>query len=184
MNLITAFFIALSLALDAFAVSVTSGIVARQVRARHALKVGAFFGFFQSGMPLIGWGAGSLFKDIIGSFDHWVAFVLLTLIGCHMIYESLRPESRQAQVNPLDFHILLLLSVATSIDALAAGIGFAFLEMPIVRTVLVIGIVTFILSVVGYCLGKRLGVFFKTRVRIVGGAMLILIGAKILAEHL
>ncbi len=184
MNLFTAFLVALGLALDAFAVAVTSGIVARQIRIRHALKVGAFFGFFQGGMPLIGWGAGSLFRDIIGSFDHWVAFVVLTLIGVHMIYESLRPDSQRAAMNPLDFHILLLLSVATSIDVLAAGVGFAFLEVPIVRTIFVIGIVTFVLSVLGYYLGKKLGVFFKTRVRIVGGVMLILIGAKMLGEHL
>ncbi len=178
------FFIALGLAMDAFAVAVTSGIVAKRVRARDALKVGAFFGIFQAGMPLIGWWAGSLFRDIISGIDHWVSFILLCLIGLHMIYESSRHESHRSATNPLNFHILLLFSVATSIDALAAGISFALLDVAIIRTVMIIGGVTFFLSVIGYYLGDKLGSFFKTRVRIIGGALLIIIGLKILFEHL
>ncbi len=184
MNIYVTFLMAIGLALDAFAVAVSSGIVAVQVRARHALKIGVFFGLFQAGMPLIGWAAGSIFRNIINGIDHWVSFVLLCFIGLHMIYESLQSESQRPGTNPLDFQILLLLSVATSIDALAAGVSFALLDVAIVRTVIIIGTVTFLLSFVGYYLGDKLGVFFKARIRVIGGIMLILIGVKILIEHL
>lgn len=184
MNLYITFFMALGLALDAFAVAVSSGVVAERVRFRHALKIGIFFGLFQAGMPIIGWAAGSLFINVISGFDHWVSFALLCFIGLHMIYESLQHSSRQSRVNPLDLHILLLLSIATSVDALAAGISFAFLNVALVRTVIIIGLVTCLLSCAGYYLGDRLGTFFKTRIRIVGGVMLILIGVKILLDHI
>jgi len=175
---------AIGLALDAFAVAISSGIVATRVRLRHALRIGIFFGFFQAGMPLIGWAAGSLFRNIISGIDHWVSFILLCFIGLHMIYESLQTESQRSGTNPLDFHILLLLSIATSIDALAAGVSLALLDAAILRTVLIIGAVTFLLSFIGYYLGDKLGIFFKARIRVVGGLMLILIGVKILIEHL
>jgi putative Mn2+ efflux pump MntP len=184
MNIYVTFFMAVGLALDAFAVAVSSGIVAERVRLRHALKVGVFFGLFQAVMPVIGWAAGSLFRNAISGIDHWVSFVLLCFIGLHMIYESLHTETQRSGINPLDLHILLLLSVATSIDALAAGVSLALLDVAIVRTSIIIGAVTFSLSFVGYYLGEKLGVFFKTRIRIIGGLMLILIGVKILIEHL
>ncbi|UCD06315.1 MAG: manganese efflux pump [candidate division WOR-3 bacterium] len=184
MNILVTFFIALGLALDAFAVAVSSGIAAPRVRFRHALKVGMFFGIFQAGMPIIGWTAGSLLSDIIGGIDHWVSFVLLCFIGMHMMYEALQTGSQRSGVNPLDIHILLLLSVATSVDALAAGVSFAFLDVAIVRTILIIGIVTFLLSFFGYYLGDRLGAFFKKRIRIIGGLILVIIGVKILLEHI
>jgi len=184
MNIYVTFFMALGLALDAFAVAVSSGMVAERVRFGHALKVGIFFGFFQAGMPIIGWSAGSLFRDAISGVDHWVSFVLLCFIGLHMVYESLHTGSERSGVNPLDLHVLLLLSVATSIDALAAGVSLALLDVAIIRTAIIIGAVTFLLSFVGYYLGEKLGGFFKNRIRIVGGLMLILIGVKILIEHL
>jgi len=184
MNILVTFFIAFGLALDAFAVAVSSGIVAPHVRFRHALKVGIFFGIFQGGMPVIGWATGSLFRNVISGIDHWVSFVLLCFVGLHMVYESLKRGSQRSGVNPLDIHILLLLSVATSVDALAAGVSFAFLNVAIVRTVLIIGTVTFLLSFVGYYLGDKLGAFFKERIRIIGGLILVLIGVKILLEHI
>jgi putative Mn2+ efflux pump MntP len=184
MNIYVTFFMAIGLALDAFAVAVSIGIVGARVRLMHALKISVFFGFFQAGMPLMGWAAGSLFSNIITGIDHWVSFILLCFIGLHMIYESLQTESQRSSTDPLDFHILLLLSVATSIDALAAGISLALLDVAILRTILIIGTVTFLLSFIGYYLGDKLGVFFKTRIKVVGGVMLILIGVKILVEHL
>ena len=184
MNIFVTAFIALGLALDAFAVAVSSGIVAPRVRCRHALKVGMFFGGFQAGMPVIGWAAGSLFKNAISGIDHWISFVLLCIIGLHMVYESLHTDPQRSGVNPLDTHVLVLLSIATSVDALAAGVSFAFLSVAIVRTALIIGTITFLLSFVGYYVGDRLGAFFKKRIRIIGGIILVLIGVKILFEHI
>jgi putative Mn2+ efflux pump MntP len=143
-----------------------------------------FFGGFQAGMPVIGWAAGSLFKNAISGIDHWISFVLLCFIGLHMVYESLNTGPQRPGVNPLDTHVLVLLSIATSVDALAAGVSFAFLSVAIVRTALIIGIVTFLLSFAGYYLGDRLGAFFKKRIRIIGGIILVLIGVKILLEHI
>lgn len=184
MNIFVTSFIAIGLALDAFAVAVSSGIVAPRVRCRHALKVGMFFGGFQAGMPVIGWAAGSLFKNAISGIDHWISFVLLCFIGLHMVYESLHTSPQRSGINPLDTHVLVLLSIATSVDALAAGVSFAFLSVAIVRTALIIGTITFLLSFVGYYLGDRLGAFFKKRIRIIGGIILVLIGLKILLEHI
>ena len=184
MNFLMTLFVAVSLALDAFAVAVTSGIVVKEAKLMHALKIAVFFGSFQGIMPILGWAGGFVFKNFIIAFDHWIAFSLLCLIGIHMIYESVSVEHRERGVNPLRLGVLLFLSVTTSIDALAVGIGLAFLKVPILRTSLTIGIVTFILTFVGYYVGNRLGHFFESRVRILGGIILIGIGAKILIEHL
>lgn len=176
--------LALGLALDAFAVSVAFGISARHPAPGHALRIGALFGIFQAVMPLIGWQTGSLVGDFMAGIDHWVAFALLSAVGIHMIYESSRSSDRRNEIDPADIRILLVLSVATSIDALAAGISFAFFDVAILRTVLVIGIITFCLSFIGYYLGKRIGHVFEKRMRILGGIILISIGVKILLEHL
>jgi len=176
--------LALGLALDAFAVSVTCGISARHPKAGYALRIGALFGVFQTVMPLIGWQTGSLVGDFIAGIDHWVAFILLVAVGIHMIYESFASTRGGNEIDPADIRILLVLSVATSIDALAAGISFAFFDVAVLHTVFVIGIVTFCLSFIGYYLGKRIGLLFEKRVRILGGIILISIGVKILLEHL
>lgn len=184
MNFLTTLFIALGLALDAFAVAITLGITSSKPKLQDALTIAGFFGFFQAVMPLIGWSAGSLPENYIVTTDHWIAFTLLCLVGLHMIYESTREKSRRRDIDPFNIYVLLLLSVAESIDALAAGISFAFLDVAIVRTVLIIGCVTFLLSFVGYLIGDRVGRFLGKRVRVIGGIILIAIGVRILVEHL
>ncbi|MGQ9601656.1 MAG: manganese efflux pump MntP [Candidatus Bipolaricaulia bacterium] len=176
-------FIALGLAMDAFAVAVTSGLALEQLRFRAALKIALFFGGFQALMPLCGWLAGLGLSKFISGFDHWVAFGLLGFIGCKMIYEALRATPRRA-TDPLNLYTLLGLSIATSIDALAVGLSFALLEIPIVTPAIVIGSVTFLLAFLGVFLGHRLGRLFQRKAELLGGLILIGIGLKILLEHL
>ena len=182
--MVTITFIAFGLAMDAFAVSITSGITIRYLRIKHALRIGIFFGLFQAVMPLIGWLAGRSLRDFISGVDHWIAFGLLSLIGCKMIYESFKIESSEKESNPLNIYVLLVLSVATSIDALAVGISFAFLRISIAAPIIVIGAVTFLLSFLGTFVGNRLGHFFEKKIEIVGAFILIGIGIKILVDHL
>ena len=184
MDLITITFIAFGLAMDAFAVSITSGITIKQLRIHNALKVAVFFGSFQAIMPIVGWLAGLSLRDFISGVDHWIAFGLLSLIGCKMIYESMKMESGDKAINPLNVYVLLMLSVATSIDALAVGVSFAFLKVSIVTPIIVIGIVTFGLSLLGVFVGDRFGRFFEKKIEIAGGLILIGIGIKIVVEHL
>jgi putative Mn2+ efflux pump MntP len=184
MSILVTLLLAIGLAFDALAVSVSCGLSARHVRISDALVVGGFFGLFQSVMPVIGWAIGSVFGNTLTGIDHWVAFVLLGSIGVHMIYEAARPEREPQGVSVLHLRILFLLSVATSIDALVAGFSFAFLRVEVMRTVAIIGFVTFILSVVGYFIGENLGHFFRNKVRFLGGIILICIGVKVLVEHL
>ncbi len=176
--------IALGLSLDAFAVSVSNGMTIRHQRTNHALRMGIFFGFFQALMPLIGWSAGVGLKEWISGVDHWVAFGLLCLIGFKMIYESLRKEGKEGKTFSLSLGMLLILSIATSIDALAVGISFALLDIAIVTPILVIGMVTFTLSFLGVLTGDKLGHFFEKKIEAIGGLILIGIGVKILIEHL
>jgi putative Mn2+ efflux pump MntP len=176
--------VAVGLAMDAFAVSVSSGMAMRTERVRAALRMALSFGSFQAVMPLIGWSAGLGLRDLITDLDHWLAFALLSLIGCRMIYQALRRGSRQELARPMNLQLLLLLSVATSIDALAVGISFAFLQILIAKPIIVIGLVTFGLSFLGVMLGSRLGRLLGRRIEVLGGLMLIGIGVKILIEHL
>lgn len=170
--------------MDAFAVSVTSGIAIRHLRVKHALKIGIFFGSFQAVMPLIGWLAGLSLRDFISGVDHWIAFGLLSLIGCKMVYESFKIKSSERAFNPLNVYVLLILSVATSVDALAIGISFAFQRILIATPIIVIGAITFLLSFLGVFVGNRLGHFFEKKIEIAGGLILIGIGIKILVGHL
>jgi len=183
MTIFVTILIALGLALDAFAIAITGGMLVRNSKLMHALRIAGLFGFFQAFMPVVGWAAGSALEDHIAGFDHWLAFVLLSLVGAHMIYESVKPEHARQTYNFLNIRVLLLLAVATSIDALAAGVGFAFMDLDIVRTVLIIGGVTFFFSFVGYRIGDRIGSVFGDKVRILGGIILIAIGLKIVIEH-
>jgi len=182
--MITIIFIAFGLAMDAFAVSVTSGFTIKQLRVEHALRIACFFGLFQAVMPLVGWLAGLSLRDFISNVDHWIAFGLLSFVGCKMIYESFRMESQKKRINPLNVYVLFMLSVATSIDALAVGVSFAFLKISIISPIIVIGIITFLLSFVGVFIGDKLGHFFEKKIEILGGLILIGIGIKILVEHL
>jgi putative Mn2+ efflux pump MntP len=180
----TTILLALGLAMDAFAVSISSGITIRSPRIEQALKIAVFFGAFQAVMPVIGWLAGLGLRELIAQVDHWVAFGLLVLIGCRMIYESTKARSDRKILNPLSIGVLLLLSVATSIDALAAGVSLALLKISILFPVIIIGIVTLLLSFLGVFVGDRSGHLFQSKAEFVGGLVLIGIGTKILFEHL
>lgn len=185
MELITILFIAVGLSMDAFAVSIAQGVVSKQKRSHHALKLGFFFGLFQMLMPVAGWHFGVRLKDLITGFDHWLAFVLLGVIGAKMVYESAKlKDSNDERGGELKLGVLLLLSVATSIDALAVGLSLSFLNVPIVFPAVVIGFVTFCFSFAGVFIGEKFGHFFEKKIEMVGGLILIGIGLKILLEHL
>jgi putative Mn2+ efflux pump MntP len=184
MKLATILFIAIGLAMDAFAVSVVTGSVYKEFKVRHALRMALFFGGFQAVMPIIGYWAGLGLKDYIEAYDHWIAFALLGFVGGKMIYESFKIEAAERNRDPSNLLVLLALSFATSIDALAVGITLSLLRTPILFAVTIIGIVTFGLSYCGVALGKRFGHFFESKVEIIGGLILIAIGLKILVEHL
>jgi len=180
---ITILLVAFALAMDSFSVSITSGLANKTFKVGDALKIGIFFGLFQAIMPLIGWFAGIHVLDLISSFDHWIAFALLAFIGCRMIYESVRVESKKFLGSP-GIGLLLTLSVVTSIDALAVGLSFSFLRISIIVPAIVIGLVAFFLSFLGVYLGGKLGHFLRNRVEILGGLILMAIGIRILVEHL
>jgi manganese efflux pump family protein len=169
--------------MDAFAVSIAKGMTISRQRRKFALLLGGFFGGFQMLMPAIGWLAGLSFKDIIIGVDHWIAFGLLAFIGLKMIYDSLGKEKEQKD-EQLKLHSILILAVATSIDALMVGLSFAFLNISILEPILVIGLITFMLSVAGFFFGCSLGHIFGNKIKIVGGLILIAIGLRILLEHI
>ncbi len=183
MDLLTIVLIAVGLAMDAFAVSIAKGIVINHDRRRTALLLGGFFGGFQMLMPAIGWIVGLSFKEIIMGVDHWIAFGLLAFIGSKMIYDSTKKE-KENEESTLKLHTLLILAVATSIDALMVGLSFAFLQTSILEPILLIGLVTFSLSFVGFFFGCGLGQVFGSRIKVIGGLILIGIGLRILLDHL
>ena len=183
MGLLELFVIAVGLSMDAFAVSICKGLSARELKPKHALTVGVYFGGFQMLMPLIGFALGVRFQSFITSIDHWIAFVLLGLIGANMIRES-RKQDEENLSDSFSFGAMLPLAVATSIDALAVGVTFAFLQVSILPAVCFIGATTFILSCIGIRIGHVFGLKYKSRAELFGGAVLILMGTKILLEHL
>lgn len=183
MGLIELFLIAVGLSMDAFAVSVCKGLAMPKCTFKKAAIVGLWFGGFQALMPAIGYVLGAQFQETIASIDHWIAFVLLALIGGNMIHEALDNDEEEADAS-LNVKTMFLLAVATSIDALAIGITFAFLKVNIIPAVCFIGIVTFIISFAGVKIGNVFGVRYKNKAEIVGGIILILLGLKILLEHL
>ena len=183
MGLIELFLIAVGLSMDAFAVSVCKGLAMPKCTFKKAAIVGLWFGGFQALMPAIGYVLGAQFQETIAYIDHWIAFVLLALIGGNMIHEALDNDEEEADAS-LDVKTMFLLAVATSIDALAIGITFAFLKVNIIPAVCFIGIVTFIISFAGVKIGNVFGVRYKNKAEIVGGVILILLGLKILLEHL
>lgn len=183
MGLIELFLIAVGLSMDAFAVSVCKGLAMPKCTFKKAAIVGLWFGGFQALMPAIGYILGAQFQEAIASIDHWIAFVLLALIGGNMIREALGDDEEEADAS-LDVKTMFLLAVATSIDALAIGITFAFLKVNIIPAVCFIGSVTFIISFAGVKIGNVFGVRYKNKAEIVGGVILILLGLKILLEHL
>ncbi|MDZ7838402.1 MAG: manganese efflux pump MntP family protein [Actinomycetota bacterium] len=182
--MITLILIAFSLALDCFAVSLAGGAVDCKPKFLNVIKVALFFGLFQAIMPLIGWLIGLSFTQFISDYDHWIAFILLLAVGAKMIYESLRNGEGQKDRDILKIPTLLLLSVATSIDALVIGITLDLLNISLALSVLIIGAFAFVMSLAGYYIGHRLGSLFGTKVEIIGGIILIGIGLNTLAEHL
>lgn len=183
MGLLELFVIAVGLSMDAFAVSICKGLSVRELKPKHALTVGVYFGGFQMLMPLIGFALGVRFQSFITSIDHWIAFVLLGLIGANMIRES-REQDEENLSDSFSFGTMLPLAVATSIDALAVGVTFAFLQVSILPAVCFIGATTFILSCIGIRIGHVFGLKYKSRAELFGGTVLILMGIKILLEHL
>lgn len=183
MNLWTLVAVAIGVSADAFAVSLAQGVRVRRQLVRAAIRVGLAFGVFQAAMPLLGWTLGAGFADLIAPVDHWIAFALLLAIGGKMLWEAFGSDDG-GRPGRLRTRELLALSLATSIDALAVGLGFAFLEVDIVPAVLLIGAVTAVLSAAGVLLGHRVGTRFRRPAEIGGGVILIGIGVKILVEHL
>jgi len=184
MDAATTILLSLGLAADAFAVAVSSGLAIKHMKVNKALKIALFFGVFQALMPVIGWLIGLSFSFLITPIDHWIAFGLLSFIGGRMIYESLQSEECEKKFNPLDTGTLITLSVATSIDALAVGIGFAVLKDSIALAVTAIGFITFFLAFAGVFIGHKCGNLFANKIEILGGAILIFIGSRILFMHL
>ncbi len=187
MGFVEIFIVAVGLSMDAFAVSVCKGLCMKRVRWLYALVIALFFGVFQALMPVIGWALGSAFASLIEPIDHWVAFILLAFIGGKMIWDGLHEDDGvdcEAEPSRIDLKELLMLAIATSIDALAVGISFAFLGVNIAVAACIIGITTFALSIVGVWIGHAFGSRFEHGATIIGGIVLVLIGLKILLEHL
>ena len=183
MDFLMILLIAVSLAMDAFAVSISNGVSVKGFGKGHAVKQGIYFGGFQCMMPILGWVLGSSVRTYIEAVDHWVAFILLGIIGFNMIRESLHGD--ECEICP-DFSLrsMFMLAIATSIDALAIGVSFAFLQIDILPAASIIGITTFILSMIGLRIGNIFGCRYKSKAEFAGGVVLIIIGIKILAEHL
>lgn len=182
MDLLTLFTLAVGLSMDAFAVSICKGLAMERVTKKSIVIIGLWFGGFQALMPFIGYLLGSRFSDSISSVDHWIAFILLFLIGANMVKEALSKEE-ECQSGAVDVKTMFVLAVATSIDALAAGITFAFLKVNVAAAVSFIGVITFILSMAGVRVGNVFGEKYKSKAELAGGIILILLGVKILIEH-
>jgi putative Mn2+ efflux pump MntP len=180
MSILELFILAVGLSMDAFAVSVCKGLSLGKIKPKHMCIAGAWFGGFQALMPLIGYFLGSFFAEMIEKYDHWVAFVLLAIIGGNMIKESFCKDEKVD--SSMDVKSMLLLAIATSIDALAVGVTFAFLQVQIVPAVSFIGVITFIFSAVGVKIGSLFGTKYKSKAELFGGIVLVLIGIKILLE--
>ncbi len=176
--------LAVGLSMDAFAVSVCKGLSVRHLKLRHMLVSGLYFGAFQALMPLIGYWLGAGFSDMIAAYDHWICFVLLLLIGGNMIHESFGGVEDDMQNQSFSVSVMLPLAVATSIDALAVGVSFAFLQVQILPAAVLIGITTFIFGMIGVKIGNVFGAKYEARAELIGGVIFILIGTKILLEHL
>lgn len=182
MKLWELFIIAVGLSMDAFAVSICKGLSVQRVSLRHAFCAGLWFGGFQALMPLLGWLLGSRFQAVIERYDHWIAFILLVFLGINMIREARSEE--ESMDSSFSWRIMLTMALATSIDALAVGVTFAFLQVTILPAILFIGSTTFFLSALGVRLGSVFGRRYRTAAEILGGVILIVMGLKILLEHL
>ena len=185
MGFLEVFLIGIGLSMDAFAVSVCRGLKMQKLNVSQTALIALFFGGFQALMPLIGWFLGTQFESYITAIDHWVAFILLAIIGGKMIYDSCKKEEDDnSDKSVLNIKELFVMAIATSIDALAVGITFAFLDVNIWSSICIIGITTFVLSAIGVFIGHKFGAKYKSKAELAGGIILVLIGVKILLEHL
>ena len=184
MSFVEILLIGIGLSMDAFSVSICKGLTTKEFSWKTALTCGLWFGFFQALMPLIGYFLGSQFEQYITAVDHWIAFGLLFLIGANMIREAVSKKDEVSADGTLNFKTMLLLAIATSIDALAVGVSFACIQVRVWSSVLIIGVTTFVFSIVGVKIGNVFGSKFEKGAEVVGGIILILIGLKILLEHL
>jgi putative Mn2+ efflux pump MntP len=182
MDLVTIFLVAIGLTFDSLAVSISTGLIVSEIKFWMACKIAFLFAVFQGLMPLIGWFLGIQIKEYISNYDHWLAFILLSGLGAKMIYESFKEEKKD--FNPTKFIVAAGLALATSIDALVVGVSFAFIEINIILSVIIIGSMTFIVSMSGIFVGKKASGFYGNKIEFLGGLILIGIGLKILIEHL
>ncbi len=182
MDFVAIFLIGIGLAMDAFSVSITCGINQQRIKFLHATRVALFFGFAQGIMPVIGWLLGTYIEHWIAAFDHWIAFVLLSFVGGKMLWEA--RDYCVCKTDFLNIHVLFMLALATSIDAFAVGLSFALLGQTVITPAVIIGVITFLMSLGGVYLGDRIGVFLGKKMEIAGGLILIGIGLRILIEHL
>jgi len=183
MGLIEILLIGIGLAMDAFAVAICKGLSMKKINWKNAIIIAIWFGTFQALMPLIGYFLGNAFEEFVKNFDHWVAFILLSFIGGNMLKESFNTGVEEKN-EKIDFKTMLILSIATSIDALAVGITFSFFDVNIWSSIFLIGIITFIISIIGVKIGNKFGDKYERKAEFFGGAILVIIGIKILVEHL
>ena len=183
MGFLEIFFIGVGLAMDAFAVSVCKGLSMKKLDWKKAIIIALYFGIFQAGMPGIGYFLGSTFENLVTKVDHWIAFILLATIGANMIKEAFS-EKKEDVNDSVDVKTMVVLAIATSIDALAVGITFAFFEINLLLAILIIGVTTFVISLLGVKIGNKFGSKYESKAEIAGGIVLILMGLKILLEHL
>jgi len=185
LSLFDLFILSVGLSMDAFAVSICKGLAMEKITIKKLLIVGGWFGGFQALMPAIGYFLGSRFANYISKYDHWIAFGLLVIIGLNMVKDALSGDDDSKDNNSsLKFKVMLVLAVATSIDALAVGVSFAFLQVNIIFAVIFIGVITFVLSGIGVKVGNVFGIKYKSKAELAGGIILVLLGIKILLEHL
>lgn len=184
MSIIEIIILSIALAMDAFAVSMCKGLAMKKLCIKNMFIIGLYFGIFQGGMPLLGNFLGINFQDKISNIDHWIAFVLLLGIGFNMIKEVFSKNEDEKSDDKIDFSTMIILSIATSIDALAVGITFACLKINILISTIIIGVITFIISVIGVKIGNIFGKKYEKKAQLFGGTVLVFIGIKILLEHL
>ncbi len=184
-EIITVFLIAVGLSMDAFSISVASGGIYRHLRLRHGLRMAVFFGLFQAVMPILGYLAGKSMESFIQGYDHWIAFGLLLIIGGKMLYEAFKIKEVESKPNdPTNLAVVFALSVATSIDALAVGVTLSLITEHVFTAAAAIGVITFVISGIGWWIGQKIGTFFENKLEIIAGLVIIGIGLKILIEHL
>lgn len=184
MSIIEIILLGMSLSADAFAVSICDGLEMKKINYKYCIIIALFFGVFQAIMPLIGWFLGSRFEELIKNYDHWIAFILLALIGINMIRESFKKEEKETEEFKMDYKKLFIMAIATSIDALAVGIALALSSVNIFVAISIIGAITFVICLIGVIIGHKFGDIFHGKASLIGGIVLILIGLKILLVDL